>query len=151
MCGRFTLHLSKEVIERDLNITINDYHPSYNVAPTQNILGMVGTKDGYRAGYFRWGLIPKWAKDTKIGNKMINARSETMEEKPSFRPLLARRRCVIIADSFMNGNVKTMGRLPIELWSIISVCLPSRVYGIVGSKGIKRLSPARYLLPSQMK
>ncbi|PWU70302.1 SOS response-associated peptidase [Gracilibacillus dipsosauri] len=115
MCGRFTLHLSKEVIESDLNITINDYHPSYNVAPTQNILGMVGTKDGYRAGYFRWGLIPKWAKDTKIGNKMINARSETMEEKPSFRPLLARRRCVIIADSFYEWKRQDNGKTPYRI------------------------------------
>ncbi|WP_058308089.1 SOS response-associated peptidase [Gracilibacillus massiliensis] len=100
MCGRFTLETSKEVLESELNISIDDLQISYNIAPTQNVLSIVGTNQGRKAGYLQWGLIPSWAKDAKIGSKMINARSETVDEKPSFRNLLIRRRCLIVADSF---------------------------------------------------
>ncbi|KAB8137842.1 SOS response-associated peptidase [Gracilibacillus oryzae] len=115
MCGRFTLTISKELIERELGIQINEYHESYNIAPTQNILGVVGSKEGYRAGYFKWGLVPKWAKDLSIGSKMINARSETIEEKRSFQPLLSRRRCVIVADSFYEWKREEGKKVPYRI------------------------------------
>ncbi|MDY0407530.1 SOS response-associated peptidase [Paracerasibacillus soli] len=63
-----------------------------------------------RAGYLRWGLVPSWAKDEKIGYKMINARSETVHEKPSFKNLLARKRCLIIADSFYEWKKLAQGK-----------------------------------------
>ncbi|UOQ86443.1 SOS response-associated peptidase [Gracilibacillus salinarum] len=100
MCGRFTLETSKEVIESELGIELSDYIPSYNIAPTQQVLALVGTNQGNKAGYLQWGLIPSWSKDPKIGSKMINARSESVDEKPSFNRLLTRRRCLIVADSF---------------------------------------------------
>ncbi|GAE94988.1 hypothetical protein JCM21714_4191 [Gracilibacillus boraciitolerans JCM 21714] len=101
MCGRFTLEASKELIASKLNVYMDELEPSYNIAPTQDILAIVGSTNGRRAGYLQWGgLIPNWAKDTKIGSKMINARSETVDEKPAFTSLLARRRCLIVADSF---------------------------------------------------
>ncbi|UOQ50592.1 SOS response-associated peptidase [Gracilibacillus caseinilyticus] len=100
MCGRFTLETSKEVIESELGIELYDYIPSYNIAPTQQVLALVGTTEGKKAGYLQWGLVPSWSKDPKFGSKMINARSESVDEKPSFKQLLTRRRCLIVADSF---------------------------------------------------
>ena len=72
---------------------------AYNVAPTQEVLTVVGGETR-RAGLMRWGLIPHWAKDPKIGARMINARSETVAEKPVFRDSLRRRRCLVLADGF---------------------------------------------------
>ncbi|MFD2656529.1 SOS response-associated peptidase [Gracilibacillus thailandensis] len=100
MCGRFTLDTSIEVLESELGIVLTEFQPRYNIAPTQQVLSIVGTNEGRKAGYLQWGLVPGWAKDPKIGSKMINARSETVDEKPSFKRLLSRRRCLIVADSF---------------------------------------------------
>jgi putative SOS response-associated peptidase YedK len=72
----------------------------YNVAPTQNILGVRATSDEREMTFFKWGLIPSWAKDTSMGARLINARSETVEEKPSFRQAFKQRRCIIPADGF---------------------------------------------------
>ena len=71
----------------------------YNVAPTQEVLTVVGGETR-RGGVMRWGLIPHWAKDPKIGARMINARAETVAEKPAFRDALRRRRCLVLADGF---------------------------------------------------
>jgi len=104
MCGRFTLHHSLEELEERFDAqpvapSVAQAALRYNIAPTQDIL--VVTQNGARhlQGY-HWGLIPSWAKDPAIGNKMINARAETLAEKPSFRTALARRRCLIPADGF---------------------------------------------------
>ena len=124
MCGRFTLTLSKEVIESALDVVLDELEPNYNIAPTQNVLSVVAGKDERRAGFMRWGLIPSWAKDKKIGSKMINARSETADQKPSFKPLLSRRRCLIIADSFyewdQNGGNKQPYRFQLKDEPIIT-------------------------------
>ncbi|WP_010651467.1 SOS response-associated peptidase [Oceanobacillus massiliensis] len=102
MCGRYTLLADElEVLkEFGLDQEIESFHPSYNVAPGQNVLAIINDGNGKRAGYLRWGLIPSWAEDEKIGYKMINARSETAHQKPSFKNLLTRKRCLIVADSF---------------------------------------------------
>lgn len=102
MCGRYTLLADELKIRKEFNIPhpIESYQPSYNVAPGQNVLAVIHDGQERRAGYIRWGLVPSWAKDEKIGYKMINARSETAHEKPSFKKLMARKRCMIIADSF---------------------------------------------------
>ena len=104
MCGRFTLHHMLEELEERFAVevealTVAETAPRYNIAPTQDIL--VVTENGARhlQGY-HWGLIPSWAKDPAIGSKMINARAETLAEKPSFRTALQRRRCLIPADGF---------------------------------------------------
>lgn len=88
-----------------------DLRPRYNIAPTQAVLAVVRGPDGLRAGWLRWGLIPYWAKDESIGNRLINARSETLGEKPSFREAFRKRRCLIVADGFYEwrrtGETKT--------------------------------------------
>lgn len=90
---------------------LNPVEPRYNIAPTQTIVGI--TDEGERqARAFRWGLIPFWAKDATIGSKMINARSETVAEKPSFRHALAKRRCLIPADGFYEWQKGPGGKTP---------------------------------------
>lgn len=102
MCGRYTLLADELEILKEFKLDqgIDFYQPSYNVAPGQKVLAIIHDGKKKRAGYLRWGLVPSWAKDEKIGYKMINARSETAHEKPSFKNLMARKRCLIVADSF---------------------------------------------------
>lgn len=102
MCGRYTLLKDElEILEEfDIDEPIDSYQPSYNIAPGQNVLAIIHDGKKKRAGYLRWGLVPSWAKDEKIGYKMINARSETAHEKPSFKKLMSQKRCLIVADSF---------------------------------------------------
>lgn len=102
MCGRYTLTTSEKEIKRSFGLPkpIDNYEPSFNIAPGQNVLAIIHDGARKRAGYLKWGHVPSWAKDEKIGYKMINARSETAHEKPSFKNLLARKRCLIVADSF---------------------------------------------------
>ncbi|WP_188455186.1 SOS response-associated peptidase [Virgibacillus oceani] len=102
MCGRYTLLASEEEIAQAFGIqqSIDSYQISYNIAPGQNVLAVIHDGKEKRAGYLRWGLVPSWAEDEKIGYKMINARSETAHEKASFKKLVARKRCLIVADSF---------------------------------------------------
>ncbi len=101
MCGRFTLTLDPSDLREafpDFSIP-EQYSPRYNVAPTQPILAV--TNEGTnKADFFVWGLIPSWAKDPSIGNRMINARAETLAEKPSFRSAYKYHRCLILADGF---------------------------------------------------
>ncbi|WP_163971006.1 SOS response-associated peptidase [Oceanobacillus halotolerans] len=102
MCGRYTLLAEEEEIRQafELDMPISNFEKSYNVAPGQRVLAIIHDGQKRRAGYMRWGLVPSWAKDERIGYKMINARSETAHEKPSFQNLMARKRCLIVADSF---------------------------------------------------
>ncbi len=104
MCGRFTLFSTfDDIIDQfdiDQFLPKDEYHPSYNVVPSQNILAIINDGSHNRLGKLRWGLIPPWAKDEKIGYKMINARAETITEKPAFRKPLVSKRCIIPADSF---------------------------------------------------
>lgn len=104
MCGRFTLFAEfNDIIERfGIEAAIQEelYNPSYNVAPSHSVLSVINDGIKNRLGYLKWGLIPSWAKDEKIGYKMINARAETLTEKASFRNAYLKRRCLVIADSF---------------------------------------------------
>lgn len=104
MCGRFTLTAPIDQIQMrfDIEQFIDEdiYSPNYNVAPSQSVLAVVNDGTNNRLGYLRWGLIPPWAKDPKISYKMINARAETLAEKPSYRNAYKKKRCLIIADSF---------------------------------------------------
>ena len=102
MCGRYTLRTPVDsLVER---FKIDEYPssitPSYNVAPTQEVAAVVEEEEKRKLEVFHWGLIPSWAKDHAIGNKMINARAETVSEKPSFRSAFKKRRCLILADGF---------------------------------------------------
>ena len=107
MCGRFTLVVTYEelmdILDRHYEIKSFEYQsdlPRYNIAPTQNVISIIHDGSKYRAGYIKWGLVPSFAKDEKIGAKMINAKAETLLEKPSFSSLIETKRCVILADSF---------------------------------------------------
>ena len=105
MCGRYTLTKSIKKIEshfKPARISFK-YFPSFNIAPSQ-ISGVI-TQNSEMIG-MKWGLIPSWAKDAQIGNKLINARSETLHEKPSFRDLLKNQRCLVPADGFIEWKGK---------------------------------------------
>lgn len=114
MCGRYTLLADELQIRNRFGIPqpITPYQPSFNIAPGQDVLAVIFDGKKRRAGYLRWGLIPSWAKDEKIGYKMINARSETADEKPSFRKLMVRKRCLIIADSFYEWRPEDKEKTP---------------------------------------
>lgn len=101
MCGRITLKASPEEMARAFSLLRDpEWVASFNIAPSQPV-GSVRLVDGRREWtLFRWGLIPSWAKDEKIGYRTFNARGETVHEKPSFRTAFKRRRCLIVADGF---------------------------------------------------
>jgi putative SOS response-associated peptidase YedK len=101
MCGRFTITLEPAFFQQELELgkMPSEWVPRYNAAPSQPIpvVKDSATRD---VSMLRWGLVPHWAKDISIGYKMINARSETLQEKPSFRNAFKNRRCLILADGF---------------------------------------------------
>jgi putative SOS response-associated peptidase YedK len=101
MCGRFTLTADPGDLQDafpGLHIQV-PIKPRYNIAPLQPV-AVIANLPEFSLDYFHWGLIPSWAKDPEIGNRLINARSETLAEKPSFRSAFRRRRCLIPADGF---------------------------------------------------
>nr|WP_100400959.1 SOS response-associated peptidase [Bacillus sp. FJAT-44742] len=102
MCGRYTLTADKRMIQRRFAAEVipERVDRRYNIAPSQEVLCIINDGTSNRAGFMRWGLVPSWADDPKIGFKMINARAETVHEKPAFKRLLQRRRCLIAADGF---------------------------------------------------
>jgi len=99
MCGRFTITFTANEIETEFQISVPKFMKNYNVAPTQDVVAVLNN-DEKNAVMVQWGLIPSWAKDKRIGSTIINARAETITEKPAFRSLVHKRRCIIIADSF---------------------------------------------------
>jgi putative SOS response-associated peptidase YedK len=101
MCGRFTLTVDTGQLQEAFSwLDIQgEIKPRYNIAPNQPI-AVVPNDGKNRLDFFVWGLIPSWAKDPQIGNRLINARSETLGEKPSFRAAYRRRRCLVLADGF---------------------------------------------------
>ncbi|HBU81787.1 MAG TPA: SOS response-associated peptidase [Paenibacillus sp.] len=128
MCGRFTITDPIEEIMDRYYASIAEgfeYKPNYNAAPMQFIPTIIGSKDGNRLGSLRWGLVPNWAKDEKIGNKMINARAETLTEKPAFKRLLSSKRCIIPCSGFYewkkDGSVKQPMRILMKDDSIFSL------------------------------
>jgi putative SOS response-associated peptidase YedK len=101
LCGRYMLYYEKDIIIDAFNLVNEfEYEERFNIAPSQEVLSIVKGGNGNRAGYMKWGLIPKWANDPKIGNKLINARSETINEKPSFKESFYQKRCLIPASGF---------------------------------------------------
>ena len=101
MCGRYTQrHTAAEVAERfDLDAAPDFIQPRYNIAPTQ-VVPVIAERDGRTALACKWGLVPFWSKDPALGHKLINAKAETLAEKPSFKYALEKRRCLIPADGF---------------------------------------------------
>ncbi len=113
MCGRFAFYSPSEAAAALFGVSGSiPVEPRYNIAPTQYIAAVRNGEDNERELVkLRWGLVPSWAKDPSIGNRMINARAETVAEKPSFRAAYSRRRCIVLADGFYewrrDGDVKT--------------------------------------------
>lgn len=102
MCGRYTLTVDKdELSERfECPLVASDYRPRYNAAPAQVMPVLVNDRGQKRWSMMRWGLVPHWAKDSSIGNKLINARLETADSKPAFRDSFLRRTCLVPADGY---------------------------------------------------
>ena len=119
MCGRFALMTPTEQLAMLFDVpetaveALPPSVPRYNIAPTQPVAAIRLGKSGERDfTFFHWGLIPSWAKDVSIGSRMINARSETVTEKPSFRTAFKRRRCLIPADGFYEWQKVDGGKQP---------------------------------------
>ncbi len=109
MCGRYTLFKLDQFLKDFPNLDLPfDFQPHYNVAPTQVIPGIIN-RDPPRLEFLHWGLVPSWAKDPSVGNKMINARAETLATKPAFKSALQRRRCLIPADGFYEWRKEGRG------------------------------------------
>ena len=103
MCGRFTSRAEPKKIEKEFKVEIENpktFEPRYNIAPSQMINVIYAPETERILAQLKWGLIPHWAKDDAIGNKLINARAETLSEKPSFREAFKSRRCIIPASGF---------------------------------------------------
>ena len=116
MCGRYSLiaDLGGLAQRFEFNGDRLTFEPAYNVAPTQQVLTVVGG-DTRRGGFMRWGLIPHWAKNASIGGRMINARAETVAEKPASRNALRRRRCLVLADGFYEWQRSGTARRPMRV------------------------------------
>lgn len=122
MCGRYTLASKvsdlRELIDFESEFVPDDFGPRFNIAPTQDVLILRKDKDHLRPVpvMVRWGLVPFWADDPKIGNRMINARSETVVEKPAFRAALKYRRCLIPADGFYEWHRSVDSKTKTPYW-----------------------------------
>ncbi|HEX8720105.1 MAG TPA: SOS response-associated peptidase [Pyrinomonadaceae bacterium] len=101
MCGRYAQRTDPKRLAKEFKVAeVINASPRYNIAPTQEVLAVRESADGREMTLYKWGLVPSWAEDASVGAKLINARSETVTEKPSFRDAFRRRRCVIPADGF---------------------------------------------------
>ena len=116
MCGRYTLTADAESIQLAFNLDDVEgwSEPRFNIAPTQQV-AVITDRDPKALSFMRWGLVPSWAKDPKIGNRMINARSETAAEKPSFRTAFKRRRCLIPADGYYEWTKQGKKKVPMYI------------------------------------
>ncbi|MCY3781650.1 MAG: SOS response-associated peptidase [Chloroflexi bacterium] len=116
MCGRYTLTADAQAIQ--LAFQLDDVsawaQPRFNIAPSQQV-SVITDRDPKVLQFFKWGLIPFWAKDPAIGQRMINARSETAAEKPSFRTAFKRRRCLIPADGYFEWQKRGGRKVPIYI------------------------------------
>lgn len=102
MCGRFTLTSSGQAVAESFDLDeVPELRPRFNIAPSQMVTVIrADTIDAPFAAQHRWGLVPSWARDSSIGNRLINARSESAADKPAFRSALRKRRCIVPADGF---------------------------------------------------
>jgi putative SOS response-associated peptidase YedK len=145
MCGRKTLTKDMQSIIEELAIekweNPDNYLPSYNITPTQNSPILID--NGNRiVKLMRWGLIPSWAKDDKFGARMINARIETLTEKPSYRNLVSRNRCIVITDGYYEWKKESDSKMPYYLKDPNDNLLP-----MAGLYDIWK-HPDGYLIPS---
>lgn len=115
MCGRFTLTTDIRTIAETFGVAPTlEAAPRYNIAPTQEVVSILRNGTAHLE-WLQWGLIPSWAQDEAIGSKMINARAETLAEKPSFKRLLRSRRCLLPADGFYEWKKGAGGKIPMYI------------------------------------
>jgi putative SOS response-associated peptidase YedK len=116
MCGRYSLSLPAATLAELLTLDLPEVEmePRYNMAPSQR-LPVVTDAEPNRLQWMRWGLIPSWAKDPSIGHKLINARSETLAEKPAFRYSFSKQRCLVPADGFYEWKPGPLGKTPYHI------------------------------------
>jgi putative SOS response-associated peptidase YedK len=117
MCGRYTIVAGEDAVRDafDLREIPFPWRPRYNVAPTQ-LAPVVALGDrGPALAQLRWGLVPSWAEDPSVGNRMINARAETAAHKPAFRAAFKRRRCLVVADGFYEWRRTPDGKEPTRI------------------------------------
>jgi putative SOS response-associated peptidase YedK len=115
MCGRFAFYSPHESVVRifGLDADAPDVEPHYNIAPTQYVAAVLGDEAGRRRlAMLYWGLVPWWARDKSIGARMINARAETLQEKPAFREAYRERRCLVLADGYYEWQQRPDGKQP---------------------------------------
>lgn len=114
MCGRFAFYSPTEAAAALFGVSAAvDVEPRYNIAPTQYVAAIRNDAGGERElVMLRWGLVPFWAKDPSIGNRMINARAETVAEKPSYRNAYKHRRCIVLADGFYEWQKQGTTKVP---------------------------------------
>lgn len=113
MCGRFALTASAHTLTTIFQVDVRaELLPRYNIAPTQDVLGVVVEAGARTLGTFRWGLIPSWSKDRAIAHKTINARGETAASKPAFRTAFRHRRMLVVADGFYEWTKTGTHKLP---------------------------------------
>ena len=115
MCGRFTLFEADKILSKEFGVSgVPPLSPRYNIAPSQPIAAVrtPHTGIGRELAHLRWGLVPSWSKDPAIGNRLINARAETVREKPSFRNAFRRHRCLIPTNGFYEWQRQERGKQP---------------------------------------
>jgi putative SOS response-associated peptidase YedK len=118
MCGRFSASFEfREIkIRWNLQRDIPLLTPRYNIAPSQEVPVIIRTEDRNEVKQMLWGLVPSWAPDPSIGQHMINARAETLLEKPSFKQLVATRRCLVPADGFYEWRREGKHKVPMWIY-----------------------------------
>lgn len=113
MCGRFNLVTDAQGVVAFFNVLYcPELLPRYNIAPTQEVPAVVWVDGAREVVMLRWGLVPSWSRDPAIGNRMINAKAETVAEKPAFRAAFRRRRCLIPASGFYEWQAQAGGKQP---------------------------------------
>jgi putative SOS response-associated peptidase YedK len=119
MCGRYTITVTMEelMLHYMIDGSAPPFHqPKYNVAPGQMVLAVIQDGSGRnRLGEIKWGLVPQWAKDEKIGYKLLNARAETLLEKPAYKIPFLQKRCLIPADGFYEWKKEQNGKRPMRI------------------------------------
>jgi putative SOS response-associated peptidase YedK len=122
MCGRFSITINQEELKAHLSTNYNVANfsavfklPRFNIAPGQEIIAIINDGNNNRVGHLKWGFIPSFAKDEKIGFSMINAKSETIDQKISYRQSFEKRRCLILADSFYEWKRVGKDKTPMRI------------------------------------
>ncbi len=169
MCGRFTLALSLEDLKTIvsarydiLSLDLSNYTPRYNIAPSQPVLSIINDGSHDRLGHLKWGLVPPFADDQKVGYALINAKAETLVYKQSFKPSLEKRRCLILADGFYEWQKTDRGKIPHRfiikdeplmafagLWSIFTTKDGQKLYtcAIVTTRANNIMAPIHDRMP----